>query len=42
MSSCGTHAVDGDVAGEDHEVGPGDLLAVLLLDGPEQAARLVE
>jgi hypothetical protein len=32
----------GDVAGEDHQVGPGDLVAVLLLDRPEQAARLVE
>ncbi len=31
-----------DVAGEDHQVGPGDLLAVLLLDRPQQPARLVE
>jgi hypothetical protein len=31
-----------DVAGEDHQVGPRDLAAVLLLDRPEQAARLVE
>jgi hypothetical protein len=30
------------VAGEDHQVGPGNLLAVLLLDRPEQAAGLVE
>ena len=36
------HGVERDVAGKDHEVGPGDLLAVLLLDGPEQAAGLVE
>jgi hypothetical protein len=32
----------GHVAGEDDQVGPGDLVAVLLLDRPEQAARLVE
>ena len=30
------------VAGEDQEIGPGDLPAVLLLDRPEQPARLVE
>ena len=36
------HGLEGDVAGEDHEVGPGDLLAVLLLEGPEEAAGLVE
>ena len=36
------HALEGDVAGEDHEVGPGDLLAILLLEGPEEAAGLVE
>ncbi len=36
------HGLERDVAGEDHEVGPGDLAAVLLLDRPEQAARLVE
>jgi hypothetical protein len=30
------------VAGEDHQVGPGDLVAVFLLDRPQQAARLVE
>ena len=36
------HALQGDVAGEDHEVGPRNLLAVLLLDGPQQAAGLVE
>ena len=30
------------VAGEDQQVGPGDLPAVLLLDRPEQPARLVE
>ena len=36
------HRLERDVAGEDHEVGPGDLAAVLLLDRPQQAARLVE
>ena len=36
------HGVEGDIAGEDHEIGPGDFFAVLLLDGPEQAAGLVE
>ena len=36
------HRFERHVAGEDHEVGPGDFAAVLLLDGPEQAARLVE
>src|SRR5208282_5964661 len=37
-----THRFQGDVAGEDHEVGPGNFPAVLLLDRPEQSARLVE
>ena len=36
------HRLQGAVAGEDHEVGPGDLAAVLLLDRPQQPARLVE
>ncbi len=36
------HRFIGAVAGEDQEVGPGDLPAVLLLDRPEQPARLVE
>ena len=36
------HRLQGDVAGEDHQVGPRDLPAVLLLDRPEQAAGLVE
>ena len=36
------HRLQGDVAGENHQVGPGDFPAVLLLDRPEQAARLVE
>jgi hypothetical protein len=28
------HALEGDVAGEEVEIGPRDLVAVLLLDGP--------
>ena len=37
-----TRVLEGDVAGQDHQVGPRDLLAVLLLDRPEQATGLVE
>ena len=37
-----SHRLQGDVAGEDHQVGPGNLPAILLLDRPEQPARLVE
>ena len=37
-----SHRLEGDVAGENHQVGPGDLTAVLLLDRPEQTSRLVE
>ncbi len=37
-----THGFVGDVAGEDIEVGPGDLVAVLLLDRPKKAAGLIE
>src|SRR5664280_3578606 len=33
------HRLHGDVAGEDEQVGPGELAPVLLLDRPEQAAR---
>ena len=36
------HRLQCDVAGKNHEVGPGDLPAVLLLDRPQQAARLVQ
>ncbi len=36
------HRVESDVAGENHQVGPGDFPAVLLLDRPQQPARLVE
>jgi hypothetical protein len=37
-----SHRLNGQCAGEDHEVGPGDLSAVLLLDRPQQPARFVE
>ncbi|SII60021.1 Uncharacterised protein [Mycobacteroides abscessus subsp. abscessus] len=36
------HLLEGDVAREDEEVGPGDLLAVLLLQRPQQTPGLVE
>ena len=36
------HRLEGDVAGEDQQVGPGDRLTVFLLDRPQQAARLVD
>ena len=36
------HRFQRDVAGEDHQVGPGNLAAVLLLDRPQQAAGFVE
>ncbi len=36
------HRLEGDVAREDHKVGPGNLVAVFLLDRPQQPARLVE
>ena len=36
------HRFEGDVAGEDHQVGPGDFPAVFLFDRPQQPARLVE
>src|SRR5206468_1039016 len=37
-----SHRFVGAVAGEDQEIGPRELPAVLLLDRPEQPARLVE
>src|SRR5205823_3167436 len=36
------HRLVGAVAGEDDQIRPGELSAVLLLDRPEQPARLVE
>jgi hypothetical protein len=34
------HRLEGDIAGEDQEVGPRELAAVLLLDRPQQARAL--
>src|SRR5208283_3229674 len=31
-----SHRIEGNVAGENHEIGPGDFPAILLLDGPEK------
>src|SRR3546814_13324841 len=36
------HALDRDIAGQDEQVGPADLVAIFLLDRPQKAARLVE
>ena len=36
------HRLQGDVAGEHDQVGPGELAAVFLLDRPQQPPRLVE
>src|SRR4029077_12248919 len=36
------HGLESDVACENHQVGPRDLAAVLLLDRPQQAARLIQ
>ena len=36
------HRLHGDVARENNEVGPGNFAAILLLDRPQQSARLVE
>ncbi len=36
------HRLQRHVAGQDHQVGPGDFVAIFLFDGPEQAARLVQ
>ena len=37
-----THRLQRDIAGENEKVSPGNLLAVFLLDRPQQAARLVD
>src|SRR5262245_6934358 len=37
-----SHRFECDVAGQDHQVGPGNLAAILLLDRPEKATRLVQ
>ena len=36
------HGFERDIARQDHQVGPGEAVAVFLLHRPEQAARLVE
>ncbi len=36
------HGLEGDVASEEQQVSPRDAVAILLLDGPEQAAGLVQ
>ena len=36
------HRLEGDVASENHQVGPRNLLTILLLDRPEQPTRFVE
>src|SRR4029077_17940633 len=36
------HRLEGDVAGQNHQIGPGEFPAVFLLDRPQQPARLVE
>ena len=36
------HRLQRDVAGENHQIGPGNFAAVFLLDRPQQPARLVE
>src|SRR3546814_3471300 len=41
-SDLAAHALDRDIAGQDEQVGPADLVAIFLLDRPQQASRLVE
>ena len=36
------HVLHGNGASQNHEVSPGDLSTILLLDGPHKASRLVE
>ena len=36
------HGFDGAIAGQDEQIGPGNLVAVFLLHRPQQAARLVQ
>lgn len=36
------HVFEGDVADQDKEIGPGDLVTIFLLDGPEETSSLVE
>ena len=36
------HGLQRAVAGQNHQIGPGNLVAILLLDRPQEAARLVQ
>ncbi|CRK42947.1 hypothetical protein BN1708_008930 [Verticillium longisporum] len=36
------HRLEGDIAGQEQQISPGNLVAVLLLDGPQQTTSLVE
>src|ERR1700746_347528 len=36
------HGFEGDIAGEDHQIGPRDLFAVLLLNRPQEAPCSIE
>ena len=40
--SLEAHGLEGAVAGQNQEIRPGDLVAVFLLDGPEEPPRLVQ
>src|ERR1700689_4146276 len=36
------HLLERDISGQDHQIAPGELFTVLLLDRPQQSPRLVE
>ena len=36
-----THRLEGNISGQDHQIGPRDLVAVLLLDRPEESTCFV-
>src|SRR6185295_8485761 len=36
------HRLEGDVADKNKKIGPGNLATILLFDGPQEPARLVE
>ena len=40
--SLEAHRFESDVAGENHQIGPGNFLAIFLFDGPQQTARAIE
>src|SRR5205823_2923289 len=37
-----SHRLQGTIAGEYHQIGPGDFVAIFLLDGPKQSSGLVD